>query len=67
MNPAGHHGRLQVAPGLTGPWQISGRKDLNYQRMVELDLAYVQSWSLGGDLVILIKTFFVVLRRKGAY
>jgi lipopolysaccharide/colanic/teichoic acid biosynthesis glycosyltransferase len=67
MNPAGHHGRLRVAPGLTGPWQISGRKDVNYQRMIELDLAYVRSWSLGGDLAILIKTFFVVLLGKGAY
>jgi lipopolysaccharide/colanic/teichoic acid biosynthesis glycosyltransferase len=67
LNPEGYHSRLRVAPGLTGPWQISGRKDVNYQRMIELDVDYVQNWSLGGDLAILVKTFFVVLLGKGAY
>jgi lipopolysaccharide/colanic/teichoic acid biosynthesis glycosyltransferase len=67
LNPKGYQGRLQVAPGLTGPWQISGRKDVDYLRMIELDLEYVRSWSLGGDLGIIVKTFFVVLLGKGAY
>src|SRR5262245_4204822 len=67
LNPQGYQGRLQVAPGVTGPWQISGRKDVDYQRMIQLDLQYVQSWSPRGDLGILVKTFFVVLLGKGAY
>jgi lipopolysaccharide/colanic/teichoic acid biosynthesis glycosyltransferase len=67
LNPGGYHGRLQVAPGVTGPWQISGRKDVDYQRMIQLDLNYVRSWSLSGDMGIIVKTFFVVLLGKGAY
>ncbi|HZW30928.1 MAG TPA: sugar transferase [Isosphaeraceae bacterium] len=67
LNPRGYQGRLQVPPGVTGPWQISGRKDVDYQRMIQLDLDYVGSWSLGSDLWILLKTFFVVLLGKGAY
>jgi len=67
LNPKGYYGRLQIAPGVSGPWQVSGRKDVDYQRMIELDVNYVRSWSLGGDLGIIVKTFFVVLLGKGAY
>ena len=66
-DPAGYARRLQVMPGLTGLWQVGGRSDVDYQRMVELDLEYVENWSLSRDLWIICKTFFVVLLRRGAY
>ena len=59
--------RLDVLPGLTGPWQVGGRSELNYERMVELDMDYVKNWSNALDLKIIAKTFFVVLLRRGAY
>ena len=67
LNPETYHRRLAVLPGLTGPWQVSGRSELNYEQMVELDIDYVQNWTLARDLSILCKTFFVVLFRVGAY
>jgi exopolysaccharide biosynthesis polyprenyl glycosylphosphotransferase len=63
----GAHALLNLKPGLTGYWQISGRSDTSYEERVRLDMAYVSSWSLKGDLKILAKTFgkvFVV--RQGA-
>jgi lipopolysaccharide/colanic/teichoic acid biosynthesis glycosyltransferase len=66
-DPEGHWRRLMVLPGVTGPWQINGRSELNHERMVELDLEYVEHWSLGRDLWIICKTFVVVLLRRGAY
>lgn len=59
--------RLLVKPGLTGLWQISGRSDLSWDESVRLDLHYVENWSLALDLMILWKTVFVVLGRRGAY
>jgi lipopolysaccharide/colanic/teichoic acid biosynthesis glycosyltransferase len=66
-NPEAYHRRLQVLPGVTGPWQVGGRSELDYARMVDLDMDYVQNWSLGRDLLIICKTFYVVVCRKGAY
>lgn len=57
----------QVAPGITGLWQISGRSDIDYPRRVFLDTWYVKNWSLWYDFVILIKTIMTVLYRSGAY
>jgi lipopolysaccharide/colanic/teichoic acid biosynthesis glycosyltransferase len=59
--------RLFVKPGLTGLWQISGRSDLNWEESVRLDLRYVEQWSLALDTVIIWKTLFAVVRRRGAY
>ncbi len=59
--------RLLVKPGVTGPWQISGRSDLSWAEGVRLDLFYVENWSLVGDLVMIARTVRVVLRRNGAY
>jgi lipopolysaccharide/colanic/teichoic acid biosynthesis glycosyltransferase len=67
LDPEAYAQRLQVMPGLTGPWQIGGRSEVDYQRMVELDVDYVNNWSLGRDLRIIAKTFFVVLLQRGAY
>ena len=66
-NPVAYHRRLCVMPGLTGPWQVGGRSEVDHERMLELDLDYVQNRSLIRDLWIIGKTFFVVLRRHGAY
>lgn len=59
--------RLLVRPGITGLWQVSGRSDLSWEESVELDLSYVENWSLIGDLMILCRTVRVVLARDGAY
>jgi exopolysaccharide biosynthesis polyprenyl glycosylphosphotransferase len=67
LNSEAYSRRLQVMPGLSGFWQISGRSELNYEAMVELDLKYIENWSLHLDLWIICKTFLVVLLRRGAY
>lgn len=57
---------LSVKPGLTGLWQVSGRNDTSFKRRVYWDGWYVRNWSLWGDIVILSKTPFALLSRKGA-
>jgi exopolysaccharide biosynthesis polyprenyl glycosylphosphotransferase len=59
--------RLLVRPGVTGLWQVSGRSDLPWDESVRLDLSYVENWSMGTDLVIILKTVRAVLGRVGAY
>ncbi|MDP8243583.1 MAG: exopolysaccharide biosynthesis polyprenyl glycosylphosphotransferase [Candidatus Hinthialibacter antarcticus] len=59
--------RLSVLPGITGLWQISGRKDLPLHSNLEYDFYYIQNQSLLFDLIILLKTVPVVLFGKGAY
>ncbi|MGG5821506.1 sugar transferase [Falsiroseomonas sp. HW251] len=58
---------LSVRPGLTGPWQISGRSDTSYAQRVALDVAYVTRPSLIEDVRILLRTPMAVLARRGAY
>ena len=58
---------LSVKPGLTGYWQVSGRQEVDYDERVRMDLRYIQNWSLGLDLQILIRTPLKVLKREGAY
>jgi lipopolysaccharide/colanic/teichoic acid biosynthesis glycosyltransferase len=58
--------RLGVKPGLTGLWQVSGRKDTDFNFMVKKDIEYIERQSFGFDLRILLKTIPVVLRGKGA-
>lgn len=57
----------QARPGLTGLWQVSGRSDTSYKQRVELDEYYLLHRSIKLDLLILVKTVYVVLGRKGAY
>jgi lipopolysaccharide/colanic/teichoic acid biosynthesis glycosyltransferase len=57
-----HRKRLDVKPGITGLWQVSGRNRLPFERMVELDLYYIERWSLWLDIKILLKTIPAVLR-----
>jgi exopolysaccharide biosynthesis polyprenyl glycosylphosphotransferase len=59
--------RLRVRPGLTGLWQVSGRSDLSWEQSVQLDLLYVENWSLWGDIQIIARTFTTVWRGTGAY
>jgi len=58
--------RSLVTPGLTGLWQVSGRSDLSAEDSIRLDLRYVENWSLSLDLLILWKTVFAVLGKRGA-
>jgi len=58
---------IQVLPGLTGLWQVSGRSDLSYKERVWLDTHYVRNWSVWLDLVILVRTIWVVISGSGAY
>ncbi len=64
---AWHRQRLEIAPGITGLWQVSGRSDLAFDEMVLLDIYYIENWSLGLDLVILLRTLPRVLLGEGAY
>ncbi|MEV5027113.1 sugar transferase [Paenibacillus sp. LPE1-1-1.1] len=59
--------RLTVKPGCTGLWQVSGRNELSFKEMVELDLKYIQNRSVGFDLKIIFKTFKVLLGAKDAF
>ena len=56
-----------LRPGLTGLWQVSGRSDINFTQRVYLDRWYVRHWSFWTDIVIIIKTIFAVLSKRGAY
>lgn len=59
--------KLEVKPGITGLWQISGRSDIPFHEQVKLDVAYIKSQSLMGDFIILLKTIPAVFFGKGAY
>ncbi len=62
-----HLQRLAATPGMTGMWQVHGRSELTFDEMVELDLQYIERWSLWLDLAILIKTPLVVVNGRGAW
>lgn len=59
--------RMLVKPGITGPWQVSGRSDLSAEESEALDVAYVQNWSMMGDVALMFRTVGAVLSHKGAY
>lgn len=59
--------RMLVKPGITGPWQVSGRSNLSEEESEALDVTYVQNWSMLGDVVLLFRTVGAVLTHKGAY
>jgi undecaprenyl-phosphate galactose phosphotransferase len=54
-------------PGITGLWQVSGRCDVDYRKRVQLDVQYVEQWSLWMETKILLKTVLVILHSRGAY
>ncbi|MBD0379776.1 sugar transferase [Paenibacillus sedimenti] len=59
--------RLLVTPGCTGLWQVSGRSNIGFEEMVELDLEYITNRSVKNDFKIIVKTFMVLLGSKDAY
>ncbi|HVA88197.1 MAG TPA: sugar transferase, partial [Candidatus Saccharimonadales bacterium] len=60
-----HRRRLEVRPGITGLWQITARREGEFDRWVQLDLAYIDGWSLWLDVRILLRTVPVVLAFQG--
>jgi lipopolysaccharide/colanic/teichoic acid biosynthesis glycosyltransferase len=60
-----HWRRLTAKPGITGLWQVSARSDPDFDRWVQLDLEYIENWSLRLDLAILVKTIPALLRGEG--
>jgi exopolysaccharide biosynthesis polyprenyl glycosylphosphotransferase len=62
-----HLQRLEAPPGITGLWQVSGRSELGFDEMVMMDITYIENWSLGLDLRILLRTIPAVLGGKGAF
>lgn len=58
---------IKVKPGLSGPWQTSGRSDIVFKERLKLDEYYVRNWNFWYDLIIVLKTIKVVLDKKGAY
>ncbi len=62
---ASHMRRLAVLPGITGLWQTQGRHDPSFENYVSLDLAYIENWSVGLDLRIIVQTIRVVLSGAG--
>lgn len=61
-----HRKRLDMKPGITGLWQVSGRNRLTFEEMVKIDLFYIENWSLWLDLKIILLTLPAVLRGDGA-
>jgi lipopolysaccharide/colanic/teichoic acid biosynthesis glycosyltransferase len=60
-----HKRRLDVPPGITGAWQVAGRSDLSFEEMVELDVDYIDRWSVESDIKIVLKTVPAVLKFGG--
>ncbi len=61
------HRRLNVKPGITGPWQVGGRSNLSWDDSLRKDLYYVENWTLTGDCLLLARTAKAVVTRNGAY
>ena len=61
-----HRARLDLTPGLTGPWQVLGRNHIPFDEMVRIDYMYVADWTLWGDAKLLLRTLAVVVQRHGA-
>ena len=62
-----HRARMSFRPGLTGLWQVSGRSNItDFDEVVKLDQEYINNWSVGLDIKILLKTIVVVFRKDGS-
>lgn len=62
-----HRARLAIRPGITGMWQVSGRSNiLDFEEVVRLDTEYINNWSLGMDIKILLKTVLAVVKKDGS-
>jgi lipopolysaccharide/colanic/teichoic acid biosynthesis glycosyltransferase len=58
---------LSVKPGLTGYWQVTGRQTTSYEERIQMDMFYIDHWSIWLDLVITAKTLYKVVQADGAY
>jgi len=58
---------MAVSPGITCIWQVSGRSDLDFDTWVDMDLEYIESWTIREDLKLLLLTIPAVLSGRGAY
>ena len=67
LYPAEAHRRHAVLPGITGLWQVSGRADIGFSEMIEIDLDYARRVSFLLDVIILLRTFRAVTDGRGAY
>jgi len=65
--PSRAFGRLAVKPGITGIWQVSGRADVGFDKMVEMDLAYAAHRTITLDFILILMTFRAVISGRGAY
>lgn len=62
-----HRSRMSIKPGITGMWQVSGRSDItDFEEVVKLDTEYIENWSIGLDVKILLKTVTSVLKSEGS-
>lgn len=62
-----HRARMAIKPGITGMWQVSGRSDItDFEEVVRLDKEYIENWSIGLDIKILLKTVLVVFKGSGS-
>lgn len=62
-----HKARLATKPGITGVWQVNGRSDItDFEKVVQMDNYYIQNWSIGLDIKLILKTVLVVFRRDGS-
>ncbi|WP_427037257.1 sugar transferase [Cytobacillus pseudoceanisediminis] len=59
--------RLLVTPGCTGLWQVSGRSNIGFDEMVQLDIKYIKSRSIRNDIIIILKTFKLLIGSKDAF
>jgi lipopolysaccharide/colanic/teichoic acid biosynthesis glycosyltransferase len=66
MEEAWQKRRFSVKPGLTCLWQVSGRSNLSFEQWMQLDLEYIDRWSLGLDASILIRTIPAIVSTRGA-
>ena len=62
-----HRARLAIKPGITGMWQISGRSNItDFEDVVKLDKEYIENWNIGLDIMILLKTVAIVVKKEGS-
>ena len=61
-----HHSRFIAKPGLTGLWQVSGRKEVLWETRMQQDILYIESWSFAYDLILILRTFGTIINGKGA-
>lgn len=66
MSNSSHRRRLSVLPGITGPWQISGRDQISFEEWMKMDLDYIDDWRLSTDLKIILLTVPTVLLARGS-